>query len=193
MLPAIVAVLRQRLDAGFRCLYLNSPSMVAGARSLLYAVGTDVEHEESRAALVLTSNHDYLVNGHFNVQRMIQLLESAADQALVDGFVGLFATGDMTWEVGPDRDFSALLDYEWQLEQLFRRHPALAGICQYHRDLLPHEAVREGFVSHASVFVNATLTRLNPHYVLARCPAERKAKATSELDESLERLIADVR
>ncbi len=43
-LPALVASIRQNLDAGKRCMYLNSPAMVAGFRSLLYAVGTDVEH-----------------------------------------------------------------------------------------------------------------------------------------------------
>lgn len=191
MLPALVTALRERLAARSRCMYLNSPAMVAGCRSQLYAAGVDVQREVSRGSLVLTSDSDHLVARHFVVDRMIQLLEAAAEQAIADGYAGLFVTGDMTWEFGPDNDFSRLIEYEWHLEQLLRRQPALSGICQYHRDLLPPQAVRGGVVSHARVFVNATLTRMNPHYVLARSPEERKAAALPELDASLASLLAD--
>lgn len=191
MLPGLVAAIRERLAARMRCMYLNSPAMVAGCSSLLYASGLDVQGEVSRGALVVASDSDHLVDGHFIIERMLQLLEAAAEQALADGFAGLFVTGDMTWELGPDNDFSLLIDYEWHLEQLLRRTPTLSGICQYHRDLLPQQAVREGVVSHATVFVNGTLTRVNPHYVLARTPAERKAAALPELDAWLTSLLAD--
>jgi hypothetical protein len=51
------------------------------------------------------------------------LLEGALHQALNDGYQGLWATGDMSREFGPERDFSKLLDYEWRLEELFQKHP----------------------------------------------------------------------
>ena len=34
-------------------------------------------------------------------------------RALDDGYSGLWATGDMSWEFGPAKDFSMLLEYEW--------------------------------------------------------------------------------
>ena len=190
ILPALVASIRRNLDAGMRCMYLNSPAMVAGLRSQLYAAGTDVQHELTRGALVLGSNEDHLVAGAFDTDRMIDLLETAVEQALADGYTGLFATGDMTWEFGPEKDFSKLLAYEWRLEQLFRKQPALAGICQYHRDLLPREAIRDGVVSHENLFISDTITRLNPHYVPAASPAERKAGARPVLDNALALLLA---
>ena len=165
--------------------------MAAGFRSQMYAAGTDVEHELRRGALVLDSNDDHLVDGCFVVDRMITMLEAAVDQALADGYAGLFATGDLTWEFGPEKELAKLVDYEWHLEQLFRRQPALSGVCQYHRDLLPREAIREGAVSHASLFISDTISRLNPHYVPARSPAERKAAAARpELDAALDVLLA---
>lgn len=190
MLAAIVASIRRGLDARMRCMYMNSPAMVAGFRSQLYAAGTNVEHELSRGAIVLGSDDDHLVGGRFDVDLMIDMLENAVEQALADGFAGLFATGDMTWEFGPEKDFSKLLDYEWRLEQLFRKQPALSGICQYHRDLLPREAVREGLVSHESVFISDTITRLNPHYVRARSPAEWKVAVRPGIDDELDVLLA---
>jgi hypothetical protein len=190
-LPDLVTAIRQNLAGRMRCMYLNSPPMVAGLQSLLFAAGTDVHHELARGALVLACDHDHLVDGDFVVDDMIRMLESATEQSLRDGYAGLFATGDMTWEFGPRKDFSTLIDYEWRLEQLFRRQPALSGICQYHRELMPHHAVREGVVSHAVVFINATLTRLNPHYMPGRTPDERRtAAADPALDESFEHLLA---
>lgn len=166
-----------------RCLYLNSPAMVAGLRSQLYALGTDVERELARGSLVLASDGKHLVDGHFDVGRMIDMLDAEVEQALADGYVGLFATGDMTWEFGPEKRFSKLLDYEWRLEQLFAKQPTLTGICQYHRDLLPREAIRDGIVSHPSVFISDTLTKLNPYYVAASSPEQRKSVALPELDD----------
>ena len=47
---------------------------------------------------------------------MIATLTDALDQACSDGHDGLWACGDMTWEFGPNRDFSKLLEYEYRLE-----------------------------------------------------------------------------
>lgn len=190
MLPALVTTILEHLRAGERCIYINSPAMVAGIRSQLYAAGTDVEHELARGALVLSSDNAHLVDGRFEGDQLLTMLEAAVHAALADGYAGLFATGDMSWEFGSENELSKLLEYEWRLEQLFRRQPALSGICQYHRDLLPREAVREGLVSHASLFISDTISRLNPHYVLARSPAERRVAVGPELDQALATLLA---
>jgi hypothetical protein len=139
--------------------------MVAGMRSHLYAGGTDVTKEIMTGRLMLSSDNAHLVESRFNIDRMLQILEQAVDQALHDGYHGLWATGDMSREFGPERDFSKLLEYEWRLEELFRTRPALSGICQYHTDTLPPEVLRHGLLTHPSLFINETLSRLNPHYV----------------------------
>lgn len=190
MLPAVVAAIQQRLAANVRCMYLNSPTMVAGCRSQLYATGTDVEHEVARGALVLGSDYSHLIDGRFDTDRMIEMIDAAVDAALADGYAGLFATGDMTWEFGPEKDFSKLLEYELRLEQLFHKHARLSGICQYHRDLLPPAVVREGAVSHATLFINETISKLNPHYVTARSAEDRRPAAAATHDDALSVLLA---
>lgn len=175
MLPALVTTIRGHLASGLRCMYMNSPAMAAGLRSQLYAVGVDVQDEVTRGALVIASDSAHLVNGRFDIARMIAMLDDAATDALASGYRGLFATGDMTWEFGPEKDFARLLEYEWQLEELFKKHPSLSGICQYHRDLLPAEAARDGFVAHEQVYVNETLSRLRQGYVAARSAEDWKA------------------
>lgn len=164
-LPGLAALVRQKLNENYRCLYLNSLPMVAGMRSYLFAAGVDVSQEVNKNRLVLLSSTEHLQNGHFDIDRMIRLLDDALNQALIDGYQGLWATGDMSWEFGPEKDFSKLLEYEWRLEEFLQRNPALSGICQYHTDTLPDQAVQQGLLTHQSIFLNHTLSRLNPHYI----------------------------
>ena len=164
-LPAVAAVAFQRLRQHYRCVYLNSPPMVAGMRSYLAAAGVDVPHEVKKGSLVLTSERRQLVDGAFDVERMIQCLEEALVQALADGYHGLWATGDMSWEMGSAKDYSKLAEYEWRLEELLRAHPQLCGICQYHADTLPAEVMRQGMMVHPTIFVSKTLSLLNPYFV----------------------------
>jgi hypothetical protein len=160
-LTALAAFTKQKLDENFRCLYLNSPTMVAGMRSYLAALDVDVTAAAQQGRLVLSSETAVSADGAFDAAVMIARLDAAVTQAVEEGYAGLFATGDLTWEFGPRHDFSALLQYEWELERLFRKHPVLCGVCQYHADTLPRDALRQGLVSHPKLFINETLSVIN--------------------------------
>jgi len=71
----------------------------------------------------------------------------------------------MTWEFGRAKDFSQLLEYEWRLEQFFQKRPEIEGICQYHADTLPPEAMKQACVSHPAIFISETLSLVNPYYL----------------------------
>jgi len=94
----------------------------------------------------------------------------------------------MTWEFGPRENFAKLVEYEWQLEKLFRRRPQLTGICQYHNDTLSPEIMRQGLMTHRSVYINETLSYLNTHYIEPDEPIER-APAKADLDIGLANLF----
>lgn len=164
-LPGLVPLIKQKLQENYRCMHLNSPAMIAGFRSYLAAADVDVISHVAGASLVLSSDQRHLSQGGFDVEAMMDTLKDAVHQALTDGYKGLFATGDMTWEFGPARDFSRLLEYEWRLDEFIRQNPGLSGICLYHTDTLPYDAVRRGRMTHESFFVNETLSRMNPEYI----------------------------
>jgi hypothetical protein len=164
-LPALAALMREKLNERHRCLYLDSPPMVAGLRSYLATTGIDVAREVGNGSLVLSSDQTHLASGRFDADRILQEIEAAVHLALSDGYQGLWATGDMTWEFGSEKEMTKLIEYEWKLEDLFRRQPCLSGVCQYHVDTLPKDAARNGLLSHQTIFINETLSRLNPHYV----------------------------
>jgi hypothetical protein len=164
-LPAVAAVALEKLRHHYRCLYMNSAAMVAGMRSSLAAAGVDVAHEVGKGSLVLTSERRQLVDGVFDVERMIQCVEEALLQSLADGYHGLWATGDLTWEMGSAKDYSKVAEYEWRLEKLLDAHPQLCGICQYHADTLPAEAMRQGMMVHPTIFVSKKLSLRNPYFM----------------------------
>jgi MEDS: MEthanogen/methylotroph, DcmR Sensory domain len=98
------------------------------------------------------------------------------------------ASGDMTLEFGPEKDFSKLVEYEYRLEEFMRRRPEFSGICQYHVETLPTEVVRNGLRIHQSVFVNETLSLMNPHYVGTAQPGNQ-AIPSPVLDTFIGRLL----
>jgi hypothetical protein len=183
-LPALAAITKQKLNENYRCLYLNSPPMVAGMRSYLSALGIDIANESAKSRLVLSSEPVVSPFGKFDSDIMIRQLDDAVVQAMNDGHTGLFATGDMTWELGPRQSFSSLVRYEWGLEKLFRKWPSLCGICQYHVDTLPREAVRKGLLSHQTLFINETLSCLNEYYAPTEEHAEQASQNT-DLDTAI--------
>ncbi len=115
--------------------------MVAELRSYLAASGVDVADRIDRGALNLSSDQDHLIDGEFDADRMLAKLADALQNAQADGYTGLWASGDMMWEFGNEKNLGKLMMYEIGLEALLEKQPGLCGICQYHRNALPETAV----------------------------------------------------
>jgi hypothetical protein len=164
VIEKIARLIIEKLNANKRCLYLNSPIMVAGLRCSLAASGLDLAHQIEKGALVLSSDTSHLVDGVFDVNKMMAFLKSTLQQTLSDGYTGFWASGDMTWEFGNESNLSKLYEYECRLEEFLQSNPAMDGICQYHRDTLPAHAVLTALDTHKSVYVNETLMHLNPFF-----------------------------
>lgn len=163
--------------------------MVAGMRSYLAAIGVDLAAETARGSLVMSSDQGHLEDGKFDIERMMQTLSDSLRDALSDGYGGLWAAGDMTWEFGQHRDFSKLLEYEWTLEQFIRDNALLSGICLYHADTLPREAMLQGLTTHASLFINETLSRMNRYFVPPAAFTDQFARK-AELEAALDQLCS---
>jgi hypothetical protein len=164
-LPHVAATIVENLKAGRRCLYLNSPALVDGMRSNLATKGVDVAGEVYRGSLVLSSSQDHLTDGVFNPALMLSQLRHMAQQARKDGYTGLWASGDMTWEFGDESNLDKLVEYERGLEEVFHEFPDFAGVCQYHVSSLPPHSVKQGLITHRGVYLNEMLERMNPYYV----------------------------
>lgn len=182
LLP-VASAIGEKLRSNHRCLYLNSRPMIAGMKSQLAAIGMDVAREILSGNLLLSSEQTHLVGDwEFDIPGLLGTLERSLQQALSDGYRGLWASGDMTWEFGPARDLSKLVEYEWRLEEFMRVHPEMSGICQYHADTLPREILHKGVRAHSHLFVNETLTIINPHYIDRKSLSQPATDGLIELD-----------
>lgn len=161
--PISVAV-RDRLAEHYRCIYLNSEPMIAQFRPYLEMAGVDVDRELREGNLVLLPERPQLVNGRFDTEAMLERVRTEFDRAMGAGHTGLWATGDMTWELGRDQDVMKLLQYEWGLEKFIHSHPQFGAICQYHVNSLPTGFVEQGVCAHREIFVNETLSILNSKF-----------------------------
>lgn len=160
----IAETLVARLKAHYRCLYLNSPELVAAMRAHLEAAGFDAKDAIERGALVLSSDRGHLQDGRFDADRMIELLYQTLHQALADGYKGLWAAGDMSWEFGGEHNLPKLLAYERRLDDFLERNPTLSGVCLYHRDTLPADAIEAAQATHPAFYVGENLWEWNTRY-----------------------------
>lgn len=161
----IAEVIKRKLDEKHRCLYFNSEPMVAELQSRLAQLGVDVAHEIAGTSLICSSDLGHLkYDQRFDIDAMIAMLAETLRQALHDGYAGLWSTGDVAWEFGPRRDFTELAEYERRLEDFLCSHPEISGICQYHGDVLPADAMRAGRETHPSFFISETESKLNPAF-----------------------------
>src|SRR5262249_43578841 len=99
-LPVVIPFLLNGLQNNWRCLYLGSPEMVGMVDSALRSRGADPAAHTKQGRLTLSSDRSHLRSGVFEPQAMIDGLCDAVDGAVQNGFEGLYATGDMVWEMG---------------------------------------------------------------------------------------------
>lgn len=161
--PVIVPLMKEALREGRRCLYLGDPAMIVRLGRALDSAGVDTGREAGRGALVFSSDRSYLSHG-FEPAAMVGMLRGLVESALRDGFSGLWASGDMRWELEDDANFARLGEYEARLEKAFDDLP-LSGVCQYHRHTVPPDALRAAFLAHRSVYVGQTLHADNFYYL----------------------------
>lgn len=184
-LPRIASMAAEHLRMNYRCLYLNSPRMVAAFESSLADTGVNTVEAVRRGALLLSCNEGHLVNGIFDPQRMLAMLRSAIRQASFHGFAGLWASGDMLWEFGSERNLSKLLAYEVGVQELIEQEPAFRAVCQYRRDSLPPNAVQVALYTHPSLHVNDRLRWSNPHYRSLTALRNGSKNAAARVEEML--------
>lgn len=181
----LATLAKDKLSSNNRCLYVNSPAMVEEMQFYLAAAGVDVAQAVRKGALVLSSDQSHLVNDRFDIDRMLGILADAVSQALNDGYSGLWATGDISWEFANEKNFAKLLEYEYLLEDLFEKQPAFSGLCQFHTKDLPADAIQWALCTHRAVYITEEVSKLNPYYAPAKLLTDRQSGVSGPELEAL--------
>lgn len=162
------------LERGERCVYVGDAESVEAVRHGLKAAGVDVERQGAKKRLILTSEQDYLDGGRWKTEKMLSFLQIAYDAALSEGFTALRAAGDVSWQVGPDKNFQEVVYYEALLDVFFVGK-RMVGLCQYPKDKCPPETLNGILNTHKIAAIDSDVCS-NFHYVPPELLLEKDEK-----------------
>jgi hypothetical protein len=141
--------LGEGLQRGERCVYVGqSKDALPRLREALDLMEIDADAAVERGALLeLTHDEFYLVDGHFDPDRVLAFIESEIIAALDAGYSALRGCGDMSWLMRGARGADQVFAYEARLDELFRGRPVQA-MCQYDWKQLPPATIRRALMTH---------------------------------------------
>jgi hypothetical protein len=165
----------QGLRAGERCLFAGySEADLVGFRDALRHEQIDPDEAHARGALILlTKEEAHLLDGCFDSERMLGMLNGAVEDALNEGYHALRTCGDMTWLLDDAPGSQQVVEYEALVTSLFQNVRAIA-MCQYDRTRLPSALLDHGLGTHPTVLMDghhldnpfqAAASALPPHDV----------------------------
>ena len=153
-LRVAVHFITEGLGCGERCLFAGySAQHLADFCERLAAGGVDAQRETERGALLLlTKEQAHLIDGSFDSERMLSMLNNAVEQALNDGYAGLRTCRDMTWLLDDPPGSTQVTEYEALVTAMFKSVRAVA-MCQYDRARLPPNVLANAYATHPTVMV----------------------------------------
>ncbi len=163
-LAATIPFIQQGLMRHEQCVYIAGDTSTRNVATALEAAGIELGREQRRGALSVLTQHDtYLIDGCFDLDRMLAWFEERADTALRAGFRALRVFGEMRclWE--PSLRIERLVEYEARLNGVLRERP-ISALCGYDRTVFPTDVIRQVIVAHPSVVVDGMICR-NSYYV----------------------------
>jgi signal transduction histidine kinase len=137
---ASVPFLALGLERDERSLFVGDRATIERVRTGLVDAGVGVEREIAKGRLVLDDARDYLDDGHFSTDKMLGFLQRGYDDTMAAGYTALRAAGDVSWQVGPDKDFKDVVYYESLLDVFFLGK-RMVGMCQYAKSRCPPDVL----------------------------------------------------
>lgn len=125
--------LRQGLEKRQKVLYIVDTHTAETVLNYLRDDRLEVESYLTRGQLIISTVGDaYMQDEVFDPERMISLLRTEMERALMEGYSALRVTGEMTWVIRGLPGSERLVEYEAKLNKFLPNSRCLA-ICQYDR------------------------------------------------------------
>ncbi len=179
------------LERHERTVFVGPDAAIARLKEGLLGLGLDVDEARRAKRLLMTSERDYLDGGRFKTEKMLSFLQQAYEAAIAEGFTALRAAGDVSWQVGPERNFQDVVYYETLLD-LFFIGKRMVGMCQYPHGDCPPETLSGVLNTHKIAAIGPHVC-LNVHYVppellLEKNPEARQRKRVDWMTAQLLRI-----
>lgn len=161
--PVLLPFIKEGLERGEKAFHVVDPKLRNEHLHYLTSVGIETEAAEQSGQLELRNWQDaYLLEGHFDQEQMLTMLQSVLDQARQDGFPLTRLVAHMEWALEDRPGVNDIVEYESRLNYFLHQY-ADPVICVY--DLAQFGAcVIDILRTHPMVIIGGLLQE-NPFYV----------------------------
>lgn len=174
---SIAPFIQEAIDNRERTIILGDPNELASHRQQIADRGIEVERAEAGGYLsVVDWDQAYLLDGHFDVQRMLGMVDTLCEQAKLSGFPRGPFIGHMEWALLGRPGSDQVIDFECRVNEVLLRHGHPA-ICVYDVTRFDAATIIDILRTHPLVIMNG-VAQENPFY---QPPAEFLAQYQSRL------------
>lgn len=150
------------LSRGDKCLYILDDTSEDEVLDAVMRVRDIQRHVDAGDITFLRSDKSYLRDGCFNADRMLGFVELSEQKALADGYAGLTATGEMSWQKTGAPGTDQLMLYEARLNDLYPESGTTL-LCQYEEPVFDQATLIDAIRTHPRVVLDGELC-VNPYY-----------------------------
>ncbi len=161
--PVLLPFIKEGLDRGEKAFHVVDPKLRHDHLQYLSSAGIETDTVEHSGQLELRNWQDaYLLDGHFDQERMLSMLQSVLDQARQEGFPLTRLIAHMEWALEDRPGVNDIVEYECRLNY-FLHHYSDPVVCIY--DLAQFgSCVIDILRTHPMVIIGGVLQE-NPFYV----------------------------
>jgi len=174
------AFVKHALENGNRCLYFADTNDRSTVRRVLRTMDVDVDRRLDAGDLVVRSASDAYQEADFDPDRLIELLESACEVSVDEGYDGVWVAGELTWCFHTDLSYDHIVDFEADFDATCPDLP-ITALCQYDLTQFNDESVAKALWTHERIIYRYTLCE-NPYYVT---PEQFRSQQTRPLNARL--------
>ncbi len=164
VVDTVVAYIKESLEKNKRCIYITGD---ADTKLIIGDLKNLIDYDsyiEKKQFYILDKEESYSKDGHFDPDRMIDMLLNEVDLALKSGHEGLAVTGEVGWALKFDDGFEKIMEYEWKLNDIiFSKHP-VSSVCRYNLNKFTDEMIINIIHVHPYIIWDNKL-HVNPFYI----------------------------
>ncbi len=156
--------LESGLATGERVAYFADTMSPEEVRVWLAELGIEIPGDELDGSGEISSAESvYCPGGEFIPEDMLNVLRSAHEGALSQGFPGIRVSGEMSWALKAIPGSARLIEYEAMVNDVLVTHPVTA-MCQYDTRSLDGATIMKLLRVHPMMVVRSQIVR-NPYYM----------------------------
>ncbi|MGR8979546.1 MAG: MEDS domain-containing protein [Gammaproteobacteria bacterium] len=161
--PVLLPFIKEGLERGEKAFHVVDPKLRNEHLRYLESVGIETGAVEQSGQLELRNWHEaYLLDGHFDQDRMLAMLQSVLDEARQEGFLLTRLIAHMEWALEDRPGVNDIVEYETRLNFFLHKYPDPV-VCVY--DLAQFGAcVIDILRTHPMVIIGGVLQE-NPFFV----------------------------